>query len=383
MMPESMEQFEDEPLTSSGRAKSKSSKKVVKQKKIKAPKIKAPKIKAAPKPKRGGTAGSTMPAFQIEGMGEAMSKEERKKERRKKRRKALEERTGKIVVVCCCCSIIAAIIVAIVLSDAFAKSNGNYYEKQANRPTPAPVLQPVVPDPIVTPEPKPTRMPVPTPMPVTTKKPTPRPTRPPIPSTPAPVKPPTPLQDEYVLKPNQDTYIYKDGLYKTKAFGKEETFLVQNGPRSKNVPDAFALIAFDTSEIPSLDLLATSGKKAVLRLTHKPATLGNQDRQPAPMTVSRLRSTSLDVETLHGGDFEYPKHIVDGPTVDVSTTAKAVTIDITDLVWDTPFVDDMLFLMLEARGQEQEAGDYFFSRESDTPPQLTLSNLRVEQDGDV
>jgi hypothetical protein len=121
-------------------------------------------------------------------------------------------------------------------------------------------------------------------------------------------------------------------------------------------------------------------------LTHKAAALGNLDRQPAPITVSRLRSTSftsLDVETLNGADFGYPKHIVDGPTVDVSTTANAVTIDITDLVWDNPFDEDMLFLMLEARGQEQEAGDYFFSRESDTPPQLTLSNLRTEQDGDA
>jgi hypothetical protein len=39
------------------------------------------------------------------------------------------------------CSIIIAIIVAVVLTDAFEKSNGSYYDKQASRPTLAPVLQ--------------------------------------------------------------------------------------------------------------------------------------------------------------------------------------------------------------------------------------------------
>lgn len=152
--------------------------------------------------------------------------------------------------------------------------------------------------------------------------------------------------------------------------------MIQNGLRTKEeIPDSFAIMTFDTSDIPSFGRMAADGKKAVLRLTHKDLDIGDLDELPAQITVSRMYSTPLDIEALHGGSWPDPQ-FWDGPTVTVETTDKVVEFDISSLVFNDLFEDNQLFLKLENRGEEQQAGDRFYSRESDNPPQLILSDLK-------
>ena len=293
--------------------------------------------------------------------------ERKRHKRRRKRRKRLE-RLGKIAVLLCCVGSILAIVLTIVLTEAAIAVT------TPSPPSPVPTPMPAVPTYKPTPA-HPTRIPVPNHSTPTNKAPS--------LSAPSirPAAPPTPvptftLQDNYTLVANQDTYVYTEGPLRSNNFGRAETLFVQTGMRVDNaVPDAIALLIFDTSSIPDFRMLTGKEKKATLKLQHRPLKMSDRNREAAPITVARMDSTRVRIESISGSDFTLPK-TWDGPTVKVAVDATEVLFDITDIYFNTDFdSENQLFLVLQTRDQEQAVGDHFFSRESDTPPQLILTGL--------
>jgi hypothetical protein len=189
---------------------------------------------------------------------------------------------------------------------------------------------------------------------------------------PAPVEAPTselqPTADQFVIIPFADTNVNIDGFDNFEAFGKEDSFLVQNGPEFVNeIPIAYGLLGFELDGIPA----SASGQyTATLQLTHIPSVV---QRGPATLTIVRLPSTRLDIESLHSGLFT-PTGGTDGPSFDVDPSDDVIQVDITSLVF--PLQEDtMLFLMIENRGIEQPEGaegDRFRTRESNDPPMLLI-----------
>jgi len=297
---------------------------------------------------------------------ENMEDVERKRAQRRRRRRRRLENLGRFVVALTCIAVIIIVVVVTVLTEAtIAVTHVT--------PTVAPTAMPAIPTY------KPTDF-HPTP---TTKVPTtPAPV---LPTTPAPVNPPTapPLVDELTLKPIQDGFVFLTGPDTTRAFGKQDTFLVQKGFRTNDdIGDAIGLLIFDTSSLPNFDQLATEGKKAILRLYHQPLEITEQDREPAPITVVRMASIApeMTVETMDGDSFPFKvTDGQDGPSFTVDTIAAEVEVDITDLFFGAEPEGDQLFLILETRGQEQRQGDYFYSRERvdepGAPPELRLTGL--------
>lgn len=143
------------------------------------------------------------------------------------------------------------------------------------------------------------------------------------------------------------------------------------------IPDAVGLIAFDLSSVPAS---FSSFSKVTLQLYHQAA---DRNRGAATLTVRLLPTTTLAIETLHGGLFD-PTDTdgTFGPTFSVSPSDDIVQVDITSLVVQGNINNgnggnpDDVFLMLENRGAEQgegAEGDRFYSRETNDPPQLILS----------
>lgn len=313
--------------------------------------------------------------------------EEKREEARAKRRKAL--------LACSLCFLCLLVVGgAVVLGVIVTAGGGNSSSPPpppaapTESPTPAPVPTFVFPTraPIVTtkyPTEFPTISPGPTipPSKAPTVKPTPAPSSNPTSSS----APTEPVPDELVILPDEDTYIYVDGFTVAEAYGKEDSLLVQNGPKAVNeVPDAYILITFDLEEIPQPWRIVDRENHAILRLTHIPRTnTGSSD--PQTYTVSRLPSTPLAVETLHGLLF-VPFEPIAGPSFSVNPGSQKVEVDITSLLFDQPpFVPitrhgrdlqgpgTQLFLMIDAQGPEQpDGGDRFHSRESDFSPELYI-----------
>ena len=138
---------------------------------------------------------------------------------------------------------------------------------------------------------------------------TPRPTlRPTVTSVSAPIPTPTsvlqPSPSQIIILPYADTFIYRDGFSTSQAFGTEDTFLVQNGPGfvRDDVADAVGLLAFDVAAgLSAAGQSATAIQQITLRLSHEPAVW---DRGAATLTIRRLPSTQMAIETLHAGLFD-------------------------------------------------------------------------------
>lgn len=291
---------------------------------------------------------------------ENMDDVERKRQKRRKKRRKRMERLGKLAVCVCVIGVIVAVVLTIVLTEAAIVVTS------PATPTVAPTEMPVIPT-----------------LKPTMKHPTPTVPSPssqaPIllePTVPATAEPTPPLTNQVVLNPNQDTYVFVDGKDSAKTFGSLETFLVQTGFRTNDdIPSTIAYLTFDTKRIPAFDELPAEGKKATLKLFRVPLEISEQDREPAPIQVSRLpSSTDIMLESVNGDNFDPTRDKIFGPIVEVPTDAVEVTFDITDLVFNQPLEDNQLFLMLDTN-QEQVKGDTFFSRESDTPPELIFDGL--------
>ena len=209
---------------------------------------------------------------------------------------------------------------------------------------------------------------------------TPRPTlRPTVTSVSAPIPTPTsvlqPSPSQIIILPYADTFIYRDGFSTSQAFGTEDTFLVQNGPGfvRDDVADAVGLLAFDVAAgLSAAGQSATAIQQITLRLSHEPAVW---DRGAATLTIRRLPSTQMAIETLHAGLFDpADDEGVIGPSFSVSPDDTTVDVDVTDLLLSSDPED--VFLMVENKGAEQSQGaegDRFFTRETNDPPQLVIT----------
>jgi hypothetical protein len=301
-----------------------------------------------------------------------------------------EKNRGRIAgcIICCCCLmlIVAGLILGLLLfkkDDDGPGSQSNIPESPSASGTApsntAPNAFPTNSPQALPPSARapPTRFPTLAPNPTTTpsdeptKKPTPYPT-----TTPTDTQAPTQaVPDGIVLIPDQDTYI-EDGFNSAQAFGAEDTFLVQNAEDSVNeIPDSFALLSFDLSNFQSgvLDL-STS---AVLELTHVAAV---RERGPATYTVVRLPSTPLQIETLHLGLYPLPTNGYNGTTFDVDPSDTTVLVDVMDVMFGgkPEPLEDQLLLMIVDYGPVQEAGDRFYTRESNTnSPKIRIGLTQV------
>jgi len=298
-------------------------------------------------------------------------------------------RVAAAIACCCCCVlIILAVILGVVLSNKDTSKSGNMSPADSqggsfSTPSPTVAPRPTFPPVTAPPFPRPSLRPPPTNFPTVSPAPTIKitdsPTRGPTPyPTIAPTLTPSPTEsvpERMVLNPIADNTIYKDGLGQIglESHGTEESMLVQDGLDEKvEIPDAYSILAFDMSVVPPKERLCGVKPTAELQLFHERT---QAQRGPATLNILRLPSTRLDIETLHGGFFfpyESESEPIEGPTFQVATSDPDVRIDITDLVFDNEFVFDQLFLMIENRGPEQEVGDRFKTRESDSPPKLIL-----------
>lgn len=172
-----------------------------------------------------------------------------------------------------------------------------------------------------------------------------------------------------------DTSVQTTGLNNYEAYGDDDTMLVQNGPRGNQlIPDAFILMEFDLGDLPFSD--TNSIQSVQLQLYHIPA---DRNRGAATLTVRRLPSTRLDVETLHGGFFEtgVPEDSegIFGPNFSVSPSDEILQVDVTSIVKASGFEDNQVLLAIQNTGAEQPSGaegDRFYSRETLDPPQLIV-----------
>jgi hypothetical protein len=183
-----------------------------------------------------------------------------------------------------------------------------------------------------------------------------------------------PSPSQIIILPYDDTFIYRDGFTTFEAFGTEDTFLVQNGPGfvRDEVADAVGLLAFDVSSgLSAAGHTVKAIQQITLRLSHEPAV---RNRGAATLTIRRLPSTVLAIETLHAGLFDpADDEGVVGPSFSVSPDDTIVDVDVTNLLSSD---QEDVFLMLENKGAEQSQGaegDRFFTRETNDPPQLIIT----------
>ena len=339
--------------------------------------------------------------------------EEERALRKQRKRDDRDSSLGKKVVaaICCLCICLITILVLILVLIVFKKDdtemneNGGIPGMNNGPTTPKPTPRPTYPVPpalkpanmgrpdIFTPWIRTTDAPTISPYPTSvassnptkdpTKLPTPRPT-----ISPAPTRkvPPT-----LTLPAVADTYIYVDGFFQYEAWGKENSFLVQNGMEEfYEFADALGLIAFDLSEMPRPNQLASRTPTAILKLTHLDVNKKFLDRESSVINVRRLVSTPMRIETIHGGMYnkEPAGSILGKNSFTVGVTQRSVQVDITDLLFpddfqDTGYDKDQLFIMLINNGVEQgdaeltkyEAGDRFVSTDANdgTGPRLTIT----------
>ena len=289
---------------------------------------------------------------------------------------------------CCICLILVAS--AIALGVVFSKgSNAVESSTLAPVPTPAPSATPQLLTnapgqrlPTLAPWPTPAPTVSPAPTNVTTEFPSFFPTLAPSMSPTISLEPTKAVPPELTIIPEEDTFINIGGFRPGDAQGTEETLLVQNGPPTVNeVPDAYALLLFSLEDLPQPWRITDRQPQAILRLTQviRPDF---QKVAPSNLTVVRLPSTPLAVETLTGMMFA-PYDGIPGPSFIVNSTQRHIEVDVTSLIFDQPpFVptrrqlqgkESQFFIMIENQGEDQaDGGNRFESRESSNPPELYI-----------
>lgn len=180
---------------------------------------------------------------------------------------------------------------------------------------------------------------------------------------------------------NQDTFVILNGHHDImgEEHGKMDTFVVQNGPvKDETVPDTVALITFPFDAVPAFSRLTNLPVSAALRLYH---VVPEESRGTATYTIVRIPETRMAIEYFHGFSFRPPEDDADGVLVGPSFTVKpddeVVDIDVTEVLFEYEFEPEeepnQMMLMIQNRGPEQlEGGDVFYSRESNTPPELLI-----------
>ena len=320
--------------------------------------------------------------------------------RKKKAKDRKEPRRLCYIIWAVGCCLLILLIIGLVLGLVVFRNRGNDRENsgsaqagQTNEDAPTPsVNNPSIGSDSSPTFSDPTRSPVqsqtgaPTIMPTTgggnsTPNSTPKPSlRPSMPPAQSPILAPTsvlqPSPSQIIILPYADTFIYRDGFTSFEAFGTDDTFLVQNGPAfvRDDVADAVGLLAFDVaSGLSAEGISANAIQQITLRLFHEPAVW---NRGAATLTIRRLASTTLAIETLHAGLFDpADDEGITGPSFSVHPDDTIVEVDVTDLLSSD---QDDVFLMIENKGAEQvqgAEGDRFFTRETNNPPQLILTMM--------
>jgi hypothetical protein len=277
---------------------------------------------------------------------------------------------------CCLCLIIIGVVVGIIMGNRNVEEPDTMPSYTA-RPTLAP--QPLPPSGRPPPTMKPTESMAPSVG--TMLSPTTQPTREPTASPTISSAPTKSIPQTLGIFADQDTYINLSGdkVLVGAENGKMDTFLVQNGPlRDETIPDAVALISFPFDEVPAFGRLDGLPKNAILRITH---VVPEEPHGSASYTIVRIPETRMAVEYLHGFSFLPPDDeaggVLVGPSFEVKPSDTEIDIDITTLFFDykleSRIEPNQLLLMIQNRGAEQEqGGDEFYSRESNSPPQLLV-----------
>jgi len=337
--------------------------------------------------------------------------EEERRSKKKKKRNFTDESTGKKIVaaVCCCCicfiTILLLVLFLLVFREDESRADGGSGRgggaSNTNRPTPRPTypippaLRPALDGDVfqpwihVTDQPTisayPTNVASSNPTHFPTGIPSPKPTISPAPTR---IVPPT-----ITLEANADTYIFVDGFAQYEAFGKEDSFLVQNGLAEYfEFGDAMGLISFDLSTLPTKIQMLDYNTQAILRLKHLPVNEKFNTRKPATLSIRKLVSTAMRVESIHGGMMSsIPDDSILGENdVTVGINQDLVLIDISDLLYPVNFTNtgydrNQLLLMIFNNSTEQgdpawtelawqdQAGDRFKSIESGAGPSLTIT----------
>jgi len=279
---------------------------------------------------------------------------------------------------CCLCLIIIGVVLGVVLGGK-DKVEGNPEPEILPAPTERPTFAPQpLPPSAFTPSPTESLNPT---LAITrspTIKPTFRPTIAPTESF-APTKS---IPETIGLIADQDTYtqynISKE--FQGEEYGLMDTFLVQRVPlKDEELADSVALISFPLKDVPVFSRLQSFEKSAVLRLTHVVST---DERPPANYTIVRIPETRTKMEYWHGFYFVPPEDddegVLVGPEFEVYPSDTVIDIDVSSLFFNYTLIENRkpkkVFFMIENRGPEQvEGGDRFYTRESSTPPQLTLN----------
>lgn len=290
---------------------------------------------------------------------------------------------------CCLCLIIIGIVLGVVLGG-----NSKNRDRDDNGPE---ILVAPTGRPTFAPQPLPPSLMSPSPTEsfeptiAITLSPTIRPTSRPTISPTASFAPTKTIPETIVRVADQDTYtqynVSKE--YQGEEYGLMDSFLVQKVPlKDEELADSIGLVSFPIEEVPVFSRIQGMEKSAVLRLTHVVST---EERPPANYTIIRIPETRTRMEYWHGFYFIPPEDddvgVSVGPVFEVDPSDTVIDIDVSSLFFnytmDQNKKPQKVFFMIENRGPDQvKGGDRFYTRESATPPQLTLNFKTSDTEGE-
>jgi hypothetical protein len=290
---------------------------------------------------------------------------------------------------CCLCLIIIGIVLGVVLGG-----NSKNRDRDDNGPE---ILVAPTGRPTFAPQPLPPSLMSPSPTEsleptiAITLSPTIRPTSRPTISPTASFAPTKTIPETIVRVADQDTYtqynVSKE--YEGEEYGLMDSFLVQKVPlKDEELADSIGLVSFPIEEVPVFSRIQGMEKSAVLRLTHVVST---EERPPANYTIIRIPETRTRMEYWHGFYFIPPEDddvgVSVGPVFEVDPSDTVIDIDVSSLFFnytmDQNKKPQKVFFMIENRGPDQvKGGDRFYTRESATPPQLTLNFKTSDTEGE-
>jgi hypothetical protein len=280
---------------------------------------------------------------------------------------------------CCVCLIIIGVVLGVVLGGNKNRdiddTGPEIFIAPTERPTFAP--QPLPPSRM---SPSPTESTEPST--AITLSPTNRPTSRPTSSPTASFAPTKSIPETLGLIADQDTYtqynVSKDN--QGGEYGFMDSFLVQKVPlRDEELADSIGLISFPIEDVPAFSRIQGMDTSAFLRLTHVVST---EERPAANYTIVRIPETRTLMEYWHGFYFIPPEDeevgVSVGPVFEVDPSDTVIDIDVSSLFFNYTMEENKkpqkVFFMIENRGPDQvKGGDRFYTRESATPPQLTLN----------
>lgn len=222
-------------------------------------------------------------------------------------------RMAALAIICCCLLfVVSGIVVGVVVFGG--KDDKNKGPSFQSIDTAVPTMNPVV----APTDPPVTSPPVDGPTESPTKSPSAPPTMSPAPSETIP--------EEVIIRADSDTYI-TDGFDGNLPHGDEDIFLIENAIDRTS----FALLTFNTSEIPPPENIFERQKSVILKLTHEPSTV--VDGPPSTLTVIDLGETTSTIEELTNETFSLPMNLSSGIDFQVNPTETTIDVDISTMIF--------------------------------------------------